>query len=201
MMICHWLTVFGVPRTTCSDCGPQFTSGWFKAMCSLIWIQHAKSVAYLSPSNGRAEVAGMQLFQKLQKIFLTNKCRNGFEEMWPTLKANDDTPTPAGLSPHQIVFGTNLLGWALPLSGDGMAMDAKYFFARQKTTLREIRQQLYNEHAVRTKTAPKLTAQKFRVGDPVWVRRPRPMTRRGGAQDCSGYLPHQGGHRTVRGAA
>ena len=57
MMIRHWLTVFDIPRTICSDRGPQFTGGWFKAMCSLMGIRHAKSVAYFSRSNGRAEVA------------------------------------------------------------------------------------------------------------------------------------------------
>ena len=76
MMIRHWLTVFGIPRTICSDCGPQFTGGWFKAMCSLMGIRHAKSVAYLSRSNGRADVAGRQLFEKPCKIYLTNKRRN-----------------------------------------------------------------------------------------------------------------------------
>ena len=30
MMIRHWLTVFDIPRTICSDRGPQFTGGWFK---------------------------------------------------------------------------------------------------------------------------------------------------------------------------
>ena len=71
MMIRHWLTVFDLPRTICSDRGPQFTGGWFKAMCSLMGIRHAKSVAYVSRSNGRAEVAGRQLFEKLRKIHIT----------------------------------------------------------------------------------------------------------------------------------
>ena len=102
MMIRHWLTVFDIPHTICSDRGPQFTGGWFKAMCSLMGIRHAKSVAYLSRSNGRAEVAGRQLFEKLRKIHITNPRRNWFEEMWPALKAHHDTPTPGGLSPHQI---------------------------------------------------------------------------------------------------
>ena len=57
MMIHHWLTVFDIPRTICSDRGPQFTGGWFKAMCSLMGIRDAKRVAYLGRSNGRAEVA------------------------------------------------------------------------------------------------------------------------------------------------
>ena len=138
-------------------------------------IHHAKSFAYLSQSNGRAEVAGRQLFEKLRKIHLANSRRNPFEKIWPALKAHHDTPTPGGLSPHQILFGRDPLGLGLPLSGDGMAMDAKEFFARQEATVRDIRQQLQREHAVRQKSAPSSTAQKFRLGDPVWVIRPRPM--------------------------
>ena len=98
MMIRHWLTVLDIPRSICSDRGPQFTGGWFKAMCSLMGIRHAKSVAYLSRSNGCAEVAGRQLFEKLRKIHITNPRRNWFEEMWPALKAHHDTCTPGGLS-------------------------------------------------------------------------------------------------------
>ena len=56
-----------------------------------------------------------------------------------------------------------------------MAMDAKEFFAQQEATARYIWEQLEKEHAVRHKSAPSSTAQTFRVGDPVWVIRPRPM--------------------------
>ena len=76
MMIRHWVTVFGLPRTICSDRRPRFIGGWLKAMCFLMGIRHAKSVGYLSWSNGRAEVAGTQLFEKLPKIHLINKRRN-----------------------------------------------------------------------------------------------------------------------------
>ena len=175
MMIRHWLTVFDIPRTICSDRGPQFSGGWFKAMSSLMGIRQAKSVAYLSRSSGRAEVAGRQLFEKLSKIHITNPRRNGFEEMWPALKAHHDTPTLGGLSPHQISVGRDPLGQRRPLSGNCMAMDAKEFFAQQVAKARDIRQQLQKEHAERQKSAPSSTAQKFRVGDPVWVIRPRPM--------------------------
>ena len=174
MMIRHWLTVFGVCCTICSNRGPQFTCGWFRVMCSLMGIRHAKSATYLSWSNGRAEVAGRQLSEKLRKIYLTNKRRNWFEEMWPALKSNHDTPAPGGLSPHQILFGRDPLGRELPLSGKGMAMDAKEFFLRQENTARDICQQLQKEQAVRAKTASKSAAQKFRVGASVWVLRPRP---------------------------
>ena len=175
MMILLWLTVSGIPRIICSDRGPQFTGGWFKAMCSLMGIRHAESVAYLSRSNGQAEVAGRQLFEKLRKIHITNPRRNWFEEMWPALKARHDTSTPGGLSPHQILFGRDPLGRGLPLSGEGMTMDAKEFLARQEATAPDIRQQLEMEHAVRQKSAPSSTALNFRVGNQVWLIRPRPM--------------------------
>ena len=97
MMICEGLTVFSVPRLICSDHGPQHTVAWFKAISSLMRIRHAKSVPYLSWSNGRDEVAGRQLYEKLRKIRLTNTHRNGFEEMWPACRAYHDTPTPGGL--------------------------------------------------------------------------------------------------------
>ena len=75
----------------------------------------------------------------------------------------------------QILFGRDPLGRGPPLSGDGMAMDAKKFFAQQEATAPDIRQQLEKEHAERQKSTPSSTAQKFRVGDPVWVIRPRPV--------------------------
>ena len=56
-----------------------------------------------------------------------------------------------------------------------MAMNTREFFARQETTAREIFQQLEKKYAVRPKTAPKLEAHEFRVGDPVWVLRTPPM--------------------------
>ena len=67
MMIRPWLTVFGDPRMICRDRVPEFSGGWFKAMCSFMGIRDAKSVAYLSRSNGRAEVVGKQLFGRLRK--------------------------------------------------------------------------------------------------------------------------------------
>ena len=43
--------VFGVPRTICGDSAPQFSGGWFKAMCFLIRIRRARHIAYPSLFN------------------------------------------------------------------------------------------------------------------------------------------------------
>ena len=199
MMIRHWQTLFDIPCTICSDQGPHFTGGWFKAMCSLMGIRHAKSVAHLRRSNGRAGVARRQLCEKLRNIHITHPRRNWFEEMWPALKARHDTPTLGGLSPHQILFGRDPLGRGLPLSGDGMARDAKEFFARQEATAQDIRQQLEKEDAERQTSAPSSTAQTFRVGDPVWVIRPRPLgTHRTKTWFTSGEVVRRIGEDTYR---
>ena len=73
-----------------------------------------------------------------------------------------------------ISAGTPLV-WDSPCQVKGWQFNAKQFFQRQETTAREIRQHLEKEHAVRAITAPKSAPHKFRVGDPVWVLRPRPM--------------------------
>ena len=138
-------------------------------------IHHAKSVAYLSRSYGGAEVAGRQLFEKLRKIHITDPRWNWFEEMRPALKAHHDTPSPGGLSPHQISFSRDPLVRGLPLSGDGMAMDAKEFFARQEATARDIRQQLEKEHAERQKSALELDSAKVQGGRPGVGDQTRPM--------------------------
>ena len=169
MMMHHWLTVFGVPRTICRDRELQFNGGWLEAMCALMGIRHAKSVVYSIRSNGGAEVAGKQLFETLRRIHLTNKRRNWFEEMWRAVKPHHDTPILGGLSPHQILFWMDPMGRGPPLSDEGMAMDAKEFLERQGTTPREIRQRFQKEHVVRAKTAPTSAAHKLRVGDRVWV--------------------------------
>ena len=57
-MIRQWLTIFDVPAVICSDRGSQFVGTWFKTMCKHMGVRHAKTMAYHSRSNGRAEVAG-----------------------------------------------------------------------------------------------------------------------------------------------
>ena len=48
MMVRHRPAVFAIPRTVYSNRRPQFTSGWVKAIYSLMGVRHAKSVVYLS---------------------------------------------------------------------------------------------------------------------------------------------------------
>ena len=69
-MIRHWLTIFDVPAVICSYRGSQFVEKWFITMCKHMGIRHAKTVAYHSRSNGRAEVAGRQMFEKFRQLHI-----------------------------------------------------------------------------------------------------------------------------------
>ena len=69
-MIRHWLTICDVPAVICSDRGSQFVGTWFKTMCKHMGIRQAKTVAYHSRSNGRAEVAGRQMFEKFRQLHI-----------------------------------------------------------------------------------------------------------------------------------
>ncbi len=50
-----WVSRFGVPAVITSDCGTQFTSSLWAALCSLLNIQHNQTTAYHAQSNGMVE--------------------------------------------------------------------------------------------------------------------------------------------------
>ena len=103
-MIRPWLTVFDVPAVICSERGTQFVGAWFCTMCKYMGVRHAKTVAYHSRLNGRAEVAGRQLFEKFWQLHIEEPGRNGYHSLWKVLQAYHDLPGPSGLSPHCIFF-------------------------------------------------------------------------------------------------
>ena len=103
-MIRHWLTVFDVPAVKCSGRGTKFVGAWVRMMCKYMGVRHAKTVAYHSRSNGRAEVAGSQLFEKFRQLHIEEPGRNWYLSLWRALQAYHDLPGPSGSSPHRILF-------------------------------------------------------------------------------------------------
>jgi transposase InsO family protein len=51
----EWVSRFGVLAVITSDCGAQFTSSLWAALCSLLNIQHNQTTAYHPQSNGMVE--------------------------------------------------------------------------------------------------------------------------------------------------
>ena len=50
-----WIAHFGVPEAIISDCGLQFTSSIWAALCQLLNIQHMQTTAYHPEGNGMVE--------------------------------------------------------------------------------------------------------------------------------------------------
>ena len=171
-MIRHWLTIFDVPAVICSDRGSQFVGTWFKTMCKHMRIRHAKTVAYHRRSNGRAEVAGRQMFEKFGQLHIDEPGRNWYNSLWRVLQAYHDLPGPTGLSPHRILFLRDRVSHTLPWMNHGkVAWDANAMMAEADDTAAKVCKALQDEHDKRAKYFKQGKVQKYALQDTVWVER------------------------------
>ena len=171
-MIRHWLTIFDVPAVICSDRGSQFVGTWFKTMCKHMGIRHAKTVAYHSRSNGRAEVAGRQMFEKFRQLHIDEPGRNWYNSLWRVLQAYHDLRGPTGLSPHRILFLRDRVSRTLPWLNHGkVARDANAMMAEADDTAAKVCMALQDEHDKRAKYFKQRKVQKYALQDTVWVER------------------------------
>ena len=174
-MIRHWLTIFDVPAVICSDRGSQFVGTWFKTMCQHMGIRHAKTVAYHSRSNGRADVAGRQMFEKFEKfrqLHIDEPGRNWYNSLWRVLQAYHDLPGSTALSPHRILFLRDRVSRTLPWLNHGkVARDANAMMAEADDTAAKVCKALQDKHEKRAKYVKQGKVQKYAPQDTVWVER------------------------------
>ena len=171
-MIRHWLSIFDVPAVICSDRGSQFVGTWFKTMCKQMGIRHAKTVAYHSRSNGRAEVARRQMFEKFRQLHIDEPGRNWYNSLWRVLQAYHDLPGPTGLSPHRILFLRDRVSRTLPWMNHGkVARDANAMMSEADDTAAKVCKALQDEHEKRAKYFKQGKVQKYALQDTVWVER------------------------------
>ena len=171
-MIRHWLTFFDVPAVICSDRGSQFVGTWLKTMCKHMGIRHTKTVAYHSRSNGRAEVAGRQMFEKFRQLHIDEPSQNWYNSLWRVLQAYHDLPGPTGLSPHRIPFLQDRVSRTLPWLNHGkVARDANAMMAETDSTAANVCKALQDEHDKRAKYFKQGKVQKYALQDTVWVER------------------------------
>ena len=171
-MIRHWLTIFDVPAVICSDRGSQFVGTWFKTMCKHMGIRHAKTVAYHSRSNGRAEVAGRQMFEKFPQLHINEPGRNWYNSLWRVLQAYHDLPGPTGLLPHCILFLWDGVSRTPPWLNHGkVARDANAMMAEADDTAAKVCKALQDEHDKRAQYFKQGKVRKYALQDTVWVER------------------------------
>ena len=61
----HW-RLFGIPCTIHSDQGAQLIGQWWRTLCAKMGVRIAYSQPYHHQANGRAEVAGQVVINKLR---------------------------------------------------------------------------------------------------------------------------------------
>ena len=169
-MIRHWLTIFDVPAVICSDRGREFVGSWFQSMCKHMGIRHAKTVADHSRSNGCAEVAGRQMFERFRQLHIEEPGRNRFHSLWRVLQAFHDSPGPTGLSPHRILFLRDRVSRTLSWMNHGrIAPDADTMMSEADATAAKVCKSLHDEHERRAKYFKKGKIHKNSLKDTNWV--------------------------------
>ena len=174
----RWLSVFNVPVEVTTDHDPKFTSAWFDTLCSGLGVNMLYSHVYRSQTNGRAEVAGRQLFQILRRTHLEEASHgiSWVQCIWAVLRACHQTKGHLGLSLQEILFGREKLGPAPCTPPCREAVCATQWLQKmgdmdrlarslQEQELQKYKQR-YNQHR------PESTA--YFAGDLVWVQAQRP---------------------------
>ena len=170
--VANAMTIFDVPAVIFSDQGSHFVGTWFKTMCKHMGIRHAKTVAYNSRSNGRAEVDGRQMFEKFRQLHINEPGRKWYNSLWRVLQAYHDLPGPTGLSPHRILFLQDRVSRTLPRLNHGkVARDANAMIAEADDTAAKVCKALQDEHEKRAKYFKQGKVQKYALQDTVWVER------------------------------
>ena len=171
-MIRRWLTIFDVPAVICSDQGTQFVGTWFKIMCKHIGTRHAKTVAYHSRLNVRAEVPGRQMFERFRQLHIDEPGRNSYNSLLGVLQAYHDLPGPTGRLPHRILFLRDRVSRTLPWLNHGkVGWDANAMMAEADDTAAKVCKALHDEREKRAKYSKQGKVQKYALRDAVWVER------------------------------
>jgi hypothetical protein len=164
---------FGIPSLITSDQGSHFVNSWWDTMCAKLGIRQAFSQAYHHQANGRAEMAGQQVMEKLRKLNTEGRI-NWVESLPHMLDRYHDVPGESGLSPYQILFGRERSIGDIPYVPPRECEDAQNFFDRMSEIDEKVASLLNQKHA---KSAKRINESRkstniFDIGDKVWYRRP-----------------------------
>ena len=172
-MLKYWWRPFGIPSIISSDQGSHFINEWWEVMCSKLGIRQMFSPAYHHQANGRVEVAGQQLLERLRKLNATKKI-NWVEALPLVVDRYHDTPGEGGLSPYQIVFGRDRSFGNIPYDTSTKSEEAQQFFDRMHQIDEAIAAILNEKHS---RLADSINARRpshpaYTVGATAWYRRP-----------------------------
>jgi hypothetical protein len=164
---------FGIPTKITSDQGPHFAGAWWHTMCATLGIQMAFSQAYHHQANGRAEVAGQQIKDRLRKLMVEDRV-NWVEALPMVIDRLHDVVGENGYSPYEIVFGRFRPIGNLPYPSQVSCQDAEEFFERASILDKKCAKVLNDLHEKRSPYQNSKMSENdpFKIGDKVWYRRP-----------------------------
>ena len=137
-------------------------------MYKYMGVRHARTVAYHSRSNGRAEVAGRHLFDKFRQLHIEEPGRNWYHCLWRVLQAYHDLPGPSGLSPHRILFLWDRVSRTLPCVNHGnVAKEANAMMSEAEDTAKKVCDAMVAEHAKRAEYFQSREIHNYRLKDTV----------------------------------
>jgi hypothetical protein len=165
----HW-RFFGIPVVIQSDQGAHFVGIWWKTMCALMGVRIAYSQAYHHQANGRAEVAGQQLINRLRTA--NQETGESWMDLLPKMVDRlHDIQGESGFSPYQLVFGRERPMQGLPFGIAHACEDARFFMQRMAKLRAKAAEILNKKHAARSRVS-RIPERVFAPGDLVWYFRP-----------------------------
>ena len=176
----QWLSLYDVPTEITTDHDPKFTSAWFNTLCPGLGISIAYTEVFRSQINSRAEVAGHQMSEILQKSHADSTPQGNDPspvlQLPSVVRGYFKKPGNLGLGPHQILFGRDKIGSARCLPPTREAACTTQCLQEMRDMDRLVKslqvQQLkacevrYNKHHQ--------GSTEYFLGNLVWVRMQRP---------------------------
>ena len=172
LMLENAWSIFGVPSLITSDQGPSFIGPWWRTICARLGIRVAYSQAHRAQGNGRAEVAGKQIYNLLRKLHVEDNI-NWVEALPKVLKIHHDTINETGLSPYQILFGRDRNEAGIPYQPPRECENARSFFKRMANLDKKVAESYAQIHKglMERVNATRVDKKPFSEGDVVWVLR------------------------------
>ena len=171
----RWWQPFGIPSTVTSDQGPQFVGAWWKTLCASMGVRQVYSQAYLHNANGRAERAGKTIQQVLRRLYNEDKM-NWVQTLPKAIQQYHDLTGPSGLSPYEIVYGGRQRSMGgIPHPPQVECPDAQEWIRTGKEIDEAVAKKLEEVHRRNMEqiNANRQEKPEYKVGDTVWVLRPR----------------------------
>jgi hypothetical protein len=176
LFVRHCVSMTGIPLEILSDNDSLITSKLFMSLCDQLGIEQHSSVIYRPQGKGRAERAVKSVINILRLTLVGLRDSAKWIDVLPyaCFLQNSLPGVIAGYSPHQIVFGRQLLlPGELPSTGNSIRLSetSQEWFDKLNSDRKLVQERLSKIHASeRDRYMKTHVMQKFEPGEKFWVK-------------------------------